>query len=57
LFIAMGIDELSMNVGSVLEIKDLVRHLNKKECLQALNDVLKLSTAVDIKGYLQDLIQ
>jgi len=57
LFIAMGIDELSMNVGSVLEIKDLVRHLNRKECQQALNDVLKLSTAVDIKGYLQDLIQ
>ena len=31
IFVAMGIDELSVNSGSVLEIRQMIQNINKKE--------------------------
>lgn len=55
IFIGMGIDELSMSVGSILEIKQLIRKLDQKECKKNLVQVIKLTTAKQVKEYLKTL--
>ncbi|MTI61969.1 MAG: phosphoenolpyruvate--protein phosphotransferase [Firmicutes bacterium] len=55
IFIGMGIDELSMSVGSILEIKQLVRKLDQKKCRKKLERVIKLTTAEQVKEYLKTL--
>ena len=52
LFIAMRVDELSMNVASILETKESVRNLADQDCRQYLDHVLKLSTGQEVLNYL-----
>lgn len=52
LFIAMRVDELSMNVASILETKESVRNLAYQDCRQYLDHVLKLSTGQEVLNYL-----
>lgn len=55
IFIGMGIDELSMSAGSILEIKEIIRKLDQKECQKNLEQLMKLSTADQVKEYLKNL--
>ncbi|MDI3548488.1 MAG: phosphoenolpyruvate-protein phosphotransferase system enzyme [Halanaerobiales bacterium] len=54
-FIGLGVNELSMSVGAILEIKDVVRQLKREECKGIVEDVLKLSTAEEVKEYLTEV--
>lgn len=55
IFVGMGIDELSMNVGYILEIKEIIRGLNQKECTKILERVMKLSKVDQVKDCLKNL--
>lgn len=53
IFVGMGIIELSMNSGSILEIKKVIRKINHSEAKQELEKVLKLRTATEIEAELK----
>lgn len=55
IFVGMGIDELSMSAGSILEIKEIIRSLNQKKCREYVSDVLKLTRAEDVIEYLKKI--
>jgi phosphotransferase system enzyme I (PtsI) len=52
--IGMGIDELSMGPGVLLEMKKLIRSISFEEARQCADAVLKLTTADEIGGYLRE---
>ena len=51
-FVAMGITELSMSSGYILETKKLIRKLNKGELGQLLDKVMEMNQATEIENYL-----
>lgn len=56
LYLAMGLDEFSMNAGSILKAKKLITELRFSKSKQALNDVLKMKTAKEIADYMNELV-
>ena len=52
-FVAMGITELSMSSGYILETKKLIRKLNKGELGQLLDKVMEMNQATEIENYLK----
>jgi phosphoenolpyruvate-protein phosphotransferase len=55
--VGMGIDELSVSVPSIPEIKALVRKFSKDECEQLAAEVLALSTATEVRAHLTRAIK
>ncbi|MBF0449852.1 MAG: phosphoenolpyruvate--protein phosphotransferase [Candidatus Magnetomorum sp.] len=56
LFVAMGIDHLSMNPVSVPTIKKMIRQIKKSDAEADLNNVLKMEEAFEIKEYLNGVL-
>ena len=52
-FVAMGITELSMSSGYILETKKPIRKLNKGELGQLLDKVMEMNQATEIENYLK----
>ncbi|MEO7427444.1 MAG: phosphoenolpyruvate--protein phosphotransferase [Fibrobacteria bacterium] len=52
--IGMGIDELSMGPGVLLEMKKLIRSISYEQARECSESVLQLTTAVEISAYLSD---
>lgn len=55
--VGMGIDELSVSVPSIPEIKALVRKFSKVECEELAREVLMLSTASEVRTRLTRAIK
>lgn len=55
--VGMGIDELSVSVPSIPEIKALVRKFSKTECEELTAEVLTLSTASEVRARLAQAIK
>ncbi len=53
IFVAMGITELSMSSGYILETKKLIRKLDRTNLDHHLNKVMQMSLASDIEEYLR----
>lgn len=49
ILIGLGLDEFSMNANKILQSRKLIRNLNFQDCKNLANEVLKLSTAKEIK--------
>ncbi len=56
-FIGMGVDELSMSPGMLLEMKRLVRSVSYAEARQCARAVLRLTTADEINRWLHQRFQ
>lgn len=54
IFVAMGITELSMSSGYILETKKIIRKLNRGDLDHHLANVMEMSLASDIKEYLSN---
>jgi phosphotransferase system enzyme I (PtsI) len=52
-FIGMGVDELSMSPGALLETKRLVRSINFEAARSCAREVLRLTTADEINRWLR----
>jgi phosphoenolpyruvate-protein phosphotransferase len=55
--VGIGVDELSVSVPSIPEIKALVRKFTKGECEQLAEEVLGLSTATEVRARLTRAIK
>lgn len=53
LLMAMGITELSMSAPSIPHVKELIRKISMAEAKEALDKVMQMEHAADIKEYLQ----
>lgn len=53
LLTALGIDEVSVNVNSVLKVKKYISMLKREECQTVLEHALTLRTGSEIKEYLE----
>ncbi len=49
LLIGLGLDEFSMNANKILQARKLVRELNYQQCQKLADEILKLSSAEEIK--------
>ncbi|MEN8907527.1 MAG: phosphoenolpyruvate--protein phosphotransferase [Clostridiales bacterium] len=56
IFIALGIDELSMTANSIPKIKYTINQLSRKDCILLLNKILKCQMGLDIKSNLQNFL-
>lgn len=54
LFVGMGITELSMNSGSVLEVKDIIRRVERKSAISLLEKAMKFDTAEKVRDFLKE---
>ena len=54
LFMALGIDELSMGAFSLPEIKRIIRSVSYRDASEALNKVLNMSSGTEVEKYLLD---
>ena len=50
LLIGLGLDEFSMNANKILQARKLINNLNFKECQKLAEEILKLSSAEEIKA-------
>ena len=50
LLVGLGLDEFSMNANKILQARKLIRELDFKECQKLADEVLKLSSAEEIKN-------
>lgn len=53
-FLAMGLDELSMSPSSVLKARYLIRNTNKEEIEDIMDEILALGTAREVEEFLDD---
>lgn len=53
ILMAMGITELSMSAPSIPRVKELIRSVSMAEAKEAMNKVMSMEHAADIKEYLQ----
>lgn len=49
ILVGLGLDEFSMNPTKILNSRKIIRNLNHKECRKLANEVLKMSSANEIK--------
>jgi len=54
LLLGIGIDELSMNAGNIPSLKKLIRSLSKKEVMEDLTEILKLTTSREVKRFITE---
>ncbi len=54
LLIGMGVDELSMNSASILNVKGFIRNIKFQEAIEVADKVLKMNNSEEIKKYLQE---
>ncbi|MDI6813128.1 MAG: phosphoenolpyruvate--protein phosphotransferase [Desulfitobacteriaceae bacterium] len=57
LLLGMGIDELSMNTGSLPEIKSLIRRIPRAEAVELVAFILKLGTAAEIEAQVRESLR
>lgn len=57
ILIGLGIDELSMNPGSILTIKKIIRAITLKEAKRIANHALTLKTSKEIEDYVKEEIK
>ena len=53
--LGFGLDEFSMSAPSILKMRKLIRNTNIKQAQEIAEAVLKLDTAKDIEGYLNNI--
>jgi len=54
ILLGLGLDELSMNALSVLEVKKIIRSLTYKESKELLDNVMEFTTASDIRSFVKE---
>lgn len=54
LLVGLGVDELSMNASSIPAVKSRIRRLSRSDAQRIAAMVLEMSTAADIKAYLDE---
>jgi phosphoenolpyruvate-protein phosphotransferase (PTS system enzyme I) len=52
ILLGIGIDELSMNSGAIPLIKKVIRSISRKDAMEELDHILKLSTAREVKAFI-----
>ena len=57
ILVGLGINELSMNPGSILNIKKLIRSITLEEAKKVADHVLSLDTSKEIENYLNEEIK
>jgi phosphoenolpyruvate-protein phosphotransferase (PTS system enzyme I) len=53
LLLGIGIDDLSMNSGSIPLIKKIIRSISRKESMNDLNHIMELTTAMEVKNFIE----
>lgn len=54
LLVGLGLDEFSMNPTKILNSRKMIRNLNHKECKKLVQEILKMSSASEIKARLEE---
>ncbi len=54
LLVGLGLDEFSMNPTKILNSRKMIRNLNHKECKKLVQEILKMSSAREIKARLEE---
>ncbi len=54
LLVGLGLDEFSMNPTKILNTRKMIRSLNHKECKKLVQEVLKMSSASEVKARLEE---
>lgn len=54
LLVGLGLDEFSMNPTKILNSRKMIRSLNHKECKKLVQEILKMSSASEIKQRLEE---
>ena len=54
ILVGLGLDEFSMNPTKILNSRKLVRSLNHKECRKLAHEVLKMSSATEVRTRLEE---
>lgn len=54
LLVGLGLDEFSMNPTKILNSRKMIRNLNHKECKKLAQEVLKMSSAGEVKARLEE---
>lgn len=57
ILIGTGINELSMNARAIPQVKKMIRSLSLKEVREDFENVFQMSTAVEVRNYLQERLQ
>ena len=57
LLIGLGLDEFSMNANSILKTRKIISELEKYDCKELADQVLKLSSAEEVENKLKNFIQ
>ncbi|MCX7698771.1 MAG: phosphoenolpyruvate--protein phosphotransferase [Candidatus Goldbacteria bacterium] len=52
LLVGLGVDELSMNSASILNVKGLIRNIKFQDAIEVADAVLKMKNSVEIKNFL-----
>lgn len=55
IYLGMGVNELSMNSSSILKAKKQISNLSYSECKKLSEEILKFSSASEIKEYLEKM--
>lgn len=55
--LGFGVDQLSINAGSIPKIKELIRVLKSSDCRQLLSDALECRTVKDVRRRLRDFLK
>jgi phosphoenolpyruvate-protein phosphotransferase (PTS system enzyme I) len=53
ILLGIGIDELSMNSGSIPLIKKIIRSISRKEAMNDLNHIMELTTSREVKKFIE----
>jgi len=56
ILVGMGFDQLSMNAGSIPQVKRLVRELNHHECVTLVEDALRAVTVAEVNELVRDFL-
>lgn len=54
LLVGLGLDEFSMNPTKILNSRKMIRNLNHKECKKLVQEILRMSSASEIKARLEE---
>lgn len=54
LLVGLGLDEFSMNPTKILNSRKMIRNLNHKECKKLVQEILKMTSASEIKARLEE---
>ena len=54
LLVGLGLDEFSMNPTQILNSRKMIRNLNHKECKKLVQEILRMSSASEIKARLEE---